>query len=229
MTRVLCPQDHCVFWDGGSCGADEISLEPDQLSCVTMEDIKDLILNGEDLEEWAEEIDDDDDGWLDGWFVNDNDDEQLFVKDEDPINGIDDDGDGFFDEDPPADINNDGCAGVCGVDDDHDGTVDEGSSEDDDEDGVDNEDWYDPLVFYFDNGSLIERTPVPWDQSGDGSVTGRDYVTTVIAEHVQRFRVERVKQGFDPGLRVDILLVLHDPETGNEVSLRTQVVVGGAL
>ena len=65
MTRVLCPQSNCVFWDGGSCGADEIGLDSEQLSCVTMEDIKELILDGEDLGEWEEEIDADDDDWED--------------------------------------------------------------------------------------------------------------------------------------------------------------------
>ena len=74
MTRVVCPQDACVFWDGGICGADEVSLDPDQLSCVTMEDMKDLLLSGEDLEEWAEEIEeseewgeDDEEGTDDEW------------------------------------------------------------------------------------------------------------------------------------------------------------------
>ena len=57
MTRVLCPQDRCVFWDGGYCGADEITLAPEQLSCITMEDIQDLIVHGEDLDEWGEEMD----------------------------------------------------------------------------------------------------------------------------------------------------------------------------
>jgi prepilin-type N-terminal cleavage/methylation domain-containing protein len=174
-------------------------------------------------------IDDDDDGWLDGWFVKENDDEEFYVRDEDPINGNDDDGDGSIDEDPPADMNADGCPGDCYVDDDGDGAVDEGDVADDDEDGSTNEDWYDPLVFYFNNGTLIERTPVPWDESGNGSITGQDYVTSVIAEHVRRFRVERIAQGTDPGLRVDILLELHDPETGETASLRTQVLVGGAL
>jgi len=65
MTRVLCPQSSCVFWDGGVCGADEVSLDAEQLSCVTMEDIKELILNGENLGEWEEEVDADEDAWED--------------------------------------------------------------------------------------------------------------------------------------------------------------------
>ena len=80
MTRVLCPQDQCVFWDEGVCGADEIALDPEQLSCVTMEDIKDLILQGEDLDEWGEEIeeieeDEDDEEWEDERLFDDDDDE----------------------------------------------------------------------------------------------------------------------------------------------------------
>jgi len=72
MTRVICPQDHCVFWDGGYCGADEIELDPEQLSCITMEDIKDLILHGEELDEWEEELEEEE--WED---------EELFEEDED--------------------------------------------------------------------------------------------------------------------------------------------------
>ena len=175
-------------------------------------------------------IDDSGSGFVDFWLTGDeNDDEYIDGSNEDPINGIDDDQDGLVDEDPPADMNNDNCPGVCGVDEDQDGLIDEGSDEDDDEDGTSNEDWYDPLVFYLDNGSLIERTPVPWDESGDGSITGRDYIKTVIAEHVRRFRVERIKQGLDTALRVDLWLVLYDPETEQEVSLRTQVLLGGIL
>jgi len=78
MTRVLCPQSNCVFWDGGGCGADEISLDSEQLSCVTMEDIKELILDGEELVgEWEEDDDDvdgDEDDWEDEAYDDDDDD-----------------------------------------------------------------------------------------------------------------------------------------------------------
>jgi len=77
MTRVLCPQNHCVFWDDGYCGADEIALDPEQLSCITMEDIPDLILHGEDLDEWEEEIDEEE--WDEEFFDEDEEDEwELF-------------------------------------------------------------------------------------------------------------------------------------------------------
>lgn len=65
MTRVLCPQDHCVFWDGGVCGADEISLDSEHLSCSTIEDMDDL-LQGESLDEWEEEPEEEEeDEWED--------------------------------------------------------------------------------------------------------------------------------------------------------------------
>ena len=72
MTRVICPQEHCVFWDGGYCGADEIELDPEHLSCITMEDIQDLGLHNEELDEWEEEIEEE-------W----GEDEEFFEEDED--------------------------------------------------------------------------------------------------------------------------------------------------
>ena len=38
---------------------------------------------------------------------------------------------------------------------------------DDDEDGQDDEDWFDPVVFYLQGSALIERRAVPWDENGD--------------------------------------------------------------
>ena len=73
MTRVICPQDNCVFWDEVYCGADEISLDPDHLSCITMEDIQDLILDGDEMDDWEEGMDDDE------W----EDDDEYFDEDED--------------------------------------------------------------------------------------------------------------------------------------------------
>jgi prepilin-type N-terminal cleavage/methylation domain-containing protein len=58
-------------------------------------------------------------------------------------NGIpdaDNDGDGKFDEDLPADMNNDGAPGIAGIDDNLDGVVDNGAVADDDEDGSVDED-----------------------------------------------------------------------------------------
>ena len=89
-------------------------------------------------------------------------------------------------------MNGDGEPGIAGIDDDGDGQVDEGFfSSDDDEDGAINEDWLDAHAFYLQDGNLVERQPVPWDESGVGGVSGRDFIVSVIAENVTRFRVER--------------------------------------
>ena len=163
----------------------------------------------------------------DSWEFDD--DEALFTEGEDPINGVDDDGDANDDEDPSADINEDGCPGVCGVDDDADGFVDEGSVDDDDEDGQADEDWYNAIVFYLDNGILKLRTPVPWDETGVSGITGRDFITSDIADNVSRFRVERVAGVAGGEQLVDITLELTSPASCEMVSLRTQVRVGGVL
>ncbi len=157
-----------------------------------------------------------------------SDDESITVND-DPFNGVDDDDDQNRDEDPPADMNADGCPGVCGVDDDADGSVDEGSADDDDEDGQTNEDWLDPVVFYLNNSVLIQRTPVPWDEDGSGLVTGRDFVEQPLAENVTRFRVERLLRVAGGAQLVDLILELTNPNSGEMVSIGTRVQVGGAL
>ena len=175
-------------------------------------------------------IDDDGNGIYDYSLspAADDDESSNFAQNEDVINGVDDDGDGITDEDPGADNNGDGCAGICGVDDDADGVVDEGSVADDDEDGSSNEDWYDPLVFYLVGSTLIQRTPVPWDESGGGLVSGLDFIEEAIAENVTRLRVERVSQAGRSQI-VDLTLQLTSPDSGEIVSLHTRVRVGGAL
>ena len=126
------------------------------------------------------------------------------------------------------DMNNDGCPGLCGIDEDSNGTVDEGSSWDDDEDGQSDEDSLDTVAFYLLAGTLIQRTPVPWDENSSGSVNGEDYIEHAIAENVTLFRVERVVQtGRDQV--VDLTLELTSPDSGESVSLNTRVRVGGAL
>ncbi|MBT8143292.1 MAG: hypothetical protein KJO55_01245, partial [Gammaproteobacteria bacterium] len=86
--------------------------------------------------------------------------------------------------------------------------------------------------FYLQSGSLVERMPVPWDTDGisvpDGPVDGRDYIESVIAENVTRFRVERLDNGSVIDI-IDLTLELTSPLTGDTVSLRSQVRVGGAL
>ena len=177
-------------------------------------------------------IDDDGDGYIDenpSWFW---DDDEGGSYNEDPLDGIDNDGDGSVDEDPPSDNNGDGCPGLCGVDDDSDGTVDDGINDDDDEEGSGFEDGYDPVVFYLDGDSLLERMPVPWNADGnsspDGPVDGRDFVESVIAENVTRFRVERPIASAPGEPLIDLTLELTGP-TGRVVSLNARVRLGGAL
>jgi prepilin-type N-terminal cleavage/methylation domain-containing protein len=174
-------------------------------------------------------IDDDGDGQVDEGGDSGDDDEDGAVAGEDPLNGLDDDGDGNIDEDPGTDTNLDGCPGVCGVDEDGDGLIDETPAADDDEDGAIDEDWLDPVVFYLDNGTLMQRTPVPWDVSGSGGVRGRDFVTHALAENVSRFRVERLPQAGERAVQVKLVLELTDPRSGDSVGLETRVRVGGDL
>jgi prepilin-type N-terminal cleavage/methylation domain-containing protein len=178
-------------------------------------------------------IDDDGDGQVDEspsyWW---DDDETLAVYNEDPLNGIDDDGDNNVDEDTASDQNGDGCPGICGVDDDGDGTIDEGNDDDDDEDGSTFDDPYDPVVYHLSAGNLVERMPAPWDTDGisvpDGPVDGRDFIESVIAENVTRFRVERLDNGSVVEV-IELTLELTSPLTGETVSLQSQIRIGSAL
>ena len=173
-------------------------------------------------------VDDDGDGSIDegsGWA----DDDEGGSDNEDPLDGIDNDGDGSVDEDPPSDNNGDGCAGICGVDDDRNGAVDGGAGDDDDEDGGQFDDPYDPVVFYLDENRLVERMPVPWNEDGnsspDGPVDGRDFITSVIAENVSRFRVERLS-GTTETVRLTLELTGGD---GDVVRLDVDVRLGATL
>lgn len=181
-----------------------------------------------DLDPGIHLIDDDGGGLVDESSSDSDDDERLNSGDEDPINGIDDDGDGVSDEDPGADVNGDGAPGLAGVDDDGDGQVDEGNADDDDEDGSVDEDWLDAVVFYLQGDTLVERHPVPWDETSDGFMSGRDFIESVIAENVTRFRVERPDASTSGEQLIDLTLELTGP-TGTVVSLNARVRVGGAL
>lgn len=173
-------------------------------------------------------IDDGGDGIVDNNKKRRDDDEQLGDEDEDPWNGLDDDGDGLIDEDPSGDMNGDNAPGVAGVDDDGDGQIDEGNDSDDDEDGATGEDWLDTVVFYLQGDDLIERHPVPWDQAAGGGIDGRDYVEFTIAENVSRFRIERI-MGSGNGASVDITLELTGSDTSETISLNTRARIGSAL
>ncbi len=164
-------------------------------------------------------------------FFNNDDDEDyaLFVntnRDEDWFDGIDNDNDGLIDEDPPADMNNDGCSGACNIDEDGDGNNNEDDPEDDDEDGLTNEDWYDSVVFYEKDGSLYQRIPVPWDENADGSVTGKDYIESILVENVSSFVVTRLTSDNTTPQLIELKLELTDPE-GEIIGLNTKVRVMG--
>lgn len=173
-------------------------------------------------------IDDDGDGSTDEAHTY-NDDEYGGFNNEDPVDLVDDDFDGSVDEDPPSDMNGDACPGRCRVDDDGDGTIDEGAIDDDDEDGFSDEDWVDPVVFHLAGDTLQERTPVPWDVTGDSIVDGRDYLVSAIAENVSRFRVARVAPAINGRVLVELTLELTDPVTGQSFNLDARVQLGGAL
>ena len=171
-------------------------------------------------------IDDDGDGSIDEGGDNTNDDEDALAN-EDGLTNKDNDKDGSVGEDPGSDNNDDGCSGYCGIDDDGDSSIDESTNANNDEDAVTGEDWINAVVFYLNNGALIERTPVPWDISS-GTVDGRDFVETIIAENVSLFRIERSSKGVSGKVLVDITLKLTSTN-GDSVELNTNIRVGGAL
>lgn len=175
-------------------------------------------------------IDDDGDGSVDEsdspFFYNDNDENNIDSDDE--IDGVDNDGDGSIDEDMHQDMNRDFEPGIAGVDDDGDGSIDEGHLSDDDEDGINNEDWFDPVVFYLAGTTLVERLPVPWDEDGNSTITGNDYVESPLADNVTRFEVTWQDPGSGRPLLVTILLELTAPDN-NPYVLTATVRLGGGL
>jgi type II secretory pathway pseudopilin PulG len=175
-------------------------------------------------------IDDNGDGSIDVSAAGapQNDDDEDDSSSEDRFNGIDDDGDGSVDEDGKSDMNDDGEAGVANIDDDNDGTIDEGNRNNDDEDVLVNEDWLDSVVFFLDGSDLKERMPVPWDANADSLLNGADFVESVIATGVTRFRVERLNDGARVEL-VDLTLELTSSDSSETISLQTRVRPGGAL
>ncbi len=58
MPKVKCPAATCIYWDDGYCSADEIVLDPEDLSCTTFEELTDLELEEEEFEEESWEEDD---------------------------------------------------------------------------------------------------------------------------------------------------------------------------
>ena len=161
-------------------------------------------------------IDDDGDGSIDEG--NNWDDDEDGSADEDQLDGIDNDGDGSIDEDPYAEANGDNKPGIAGIDDDGDGSIDEGTKWDDDEDGNGDEDWFDPVVFFLNGTTLMERLPDlnPSD--------GADFTEYTIADNVTHFRIERI--GGTHAVLLDITLEVTLPG-GEPTRLNTRVRVGG--
>ena len=81
------------------------------------------------------------------------------------------------------------------------------------------EDWYNAVVFHLNGSTLVQRTPVPWDENGSGLVSGLDYIVEPVATNVSRFRVERVAGVAGNYQLVDITLELTSPASGEMVSL----------
>ncbi len=73
MTRVICRQTECIFWDNMLCTAEEIELDPDQ-GCLTMEELEEMVIDDDDWEDEEDEFDEED------W---DEEDEDFFDEDED--------------------------------------------------------------------------------------------------------------------------------------------------
>lgn len=166
-------------------------------------------------------IDDNGDGIVDNSIsTTDNDEDQQDA--EDKLNGIDDDNDGTIDEDFSSNMNDDGKAGIQGVDDDLDGSIDEGSPPDDDEDGSLSEDWLDPVVFFLNDTTLMQRIP------NINPVDGTDYAEYPIAENVTQFRVERILGNDGQTVLVDITLTIS-PVDIEPVTLKTRIGVASGL
>jgi len=172
-------------------------------------------------------IDDDGNGSIDASGVTkpeeDNDEDGASV--EDAIDGLDMDNDGSIDEDINRDMNFDGMPGIVGIDDDFDGLIDEGGTSyksNDDEDGSSDEDWLDPVVYYLNGTTLMER--MPNINAGSGS----DYSEYPIADNVSQLLVKRSIGGNGRTVLVEITLTLSPPGL-EPVTLNTRIGVGSGL
>ncbi len=171
-------------------------------------------------------IDDNGDGNIDN--SGNQDDEEDGGNNEDPSSDVnndgyaDDDNDGATDEDLKNDMNDDNKAGTKGVDDDLDGAIDEGSNQDDDEDGTSNEDWFDPVVYFLNGTTLMERMPNINPADGNG------FTEYPIADNVSQFLVKRVTGGDGATVLVDITLTMSPP-TADPVTLATRIAISSGL
>lgn len=148
-------------------------------------------------------------------------------RDGDGFADADNDRDGRIDEDPGADLNADGAAGIAGIDDDGDGLVDESSKEDDDEDedqrGTKDEDGFEVVLFRRQGDLLLERIPVPH------AANGLQFTEQPIAAGLTRFEARRLPSNVsDRAVLVELVLELPDAD-GRLLRLVRRVRVGGAL
>ena len=159
--------------------------------------------------------DDDGDGVIDeagglAWpdAIKDDDEDGSF--DEDPLDGLDNDGDGNVDEDHPADSNADAAPGTAQIDDDADGTVDEvggGNAINDDEDATGDEDAADALVYYFDGGANVL-----WEAYPQAGTSG------VLCDNVTAFSVLYTAPDANTDTFITITLTLAAPD-GESVTI----------
>ncbi len=140
-------------------------------------------------------IDDDNDDPIDIDEKGKDDDDEAGGSNEDPIDGIDNDGDGMTDEDPADNFYK---YFNCG-----------NNSNNDDADETSREDPLDPLIYYLDGSTLMERLDVQ-------GVTQRN---SPLAENVSEYQV--VRRRVDGNTLIDIHLKLDDGR--NTVALDTTV------
>lgn len=160
----------------------------------------------------------------DGFIDEDsvNDDDEDSLINEDDMGGGDNDGDGSVNEDMSNEHSDDNAPGFLGVDDDYDGTVDEGNNDDDDEDGLRGEDWLDSVVFFLNGSTLMQRIP------NINPADGTDYTEYPIADNVTQLRIERLMNIGTEIVLVDITLQISPPAS-EPIVLNTRVRVGAGL
>lgn len=92
MTRVRCPQNRCIFWLNGWCDSDEIELDPENLACLTFEEM--------DLPEEPTVVVDEELDWVDDESIFEDDlDESLYgYDDEEDLDDLDEE-DAVLEED----------------------------------------------------------------------------------------------------------------------------------
>jgi prepilin-type N-terminal cleavage/methylation domain-containing protein len=149
-------------------------------------------------------VDDNGGGLVDNGAGPEDDDEDG-LRNEDKLDGRDNDLDGNIDEDVGSDMNKDGKPGIAKMDDNADGIVDNGGGlEDDDEDGLKNEDPLNPILYTYDGATRTLRETPPGGTA------------TTLSSHVTDFTVtyEPPDTSHDP--RISISLTLTS-DTGESV------------